>query len=188
VNALPLPRFLSRTSSPDADFVALVRAELPRVERLLGRMLGPRGDLEDLVQQVFVEALRSARYRGEGSPGAFIGGIAVHVAKRAMRGSAFSRRRADLLAEPVASTGCPETAYARAAQMEALRSALARLTPKKRVAFTLWALEGLKVAEIAALTGESAPAIRSQIFYAQKELRAFAERSPALREALGVEP
>jgi RNA polymerase sigma-70 factor (ECF subfamily) len=185
---LSLPRFLSRTASPDAALIALVRAELPRVERLLGRMLGPRADLEDLVQQVFVEALRSGRYRGEGSPGAFIGGIAVQIAKRAMRGSAFSRRRADLLEEPVASTGCPESAYTRAVQLKALRAALSHLSPKKRVAFTLWALEGLKVTEIAALTGQSLPATRSQIFYAQKELRAFAERSPALREALGEEP
>ena len=56
---LPLPIFFRRAqpSSTTAReplsehaVASVVRAELPRVERLLGRMLGPRVDLEDLVQ------------------------------------------------------------------------------------------------------------------------------------------
>ncbi len=87
VRLLSLPFPFRRSTDPAADsrdeawVTSLVRAELPRVERLLGRMLGPRSDLEDLVQTVFVEACRSfAHYRGEGTPGAFVGGIAAERA------------------------------------------------------------------------------------------------------------
>jgi RNA polymerase sigma-70 factor (ECF subfamily) len=189
VSSLSLRHLLSRTRSPAADTVGLVRAELPRVERLLGRMLGPRNDLEDLVQAVFLEALRSAdNYRAEGSPGAFIGGIAVRVARRAMRGTAFSRRRAELSEEPPAEGGDPEEAASRAQLLHHLQRALARLAPKKRIAFSLWALEGMSVAEIAVATGSSVAATRSQIFYAQKELRSMASRDPILRSCLGDAP
>jgi RNA polymerase sigma-70 factor (ECF subfamily) len=188
VRPLSLPFFLQRARAGTADAaddraLALVRAELPRVERLLGRLLGPRADLEDLVQNVFLEACRAfPRYRGDGSPGAFVGGVAVRVARRAMRGTAFSRRRADLLEEPVSGGESPEEAYATRQRLACLRGALERLAPKKRVAFTLWALEGLEPREIAELTGASLAATRSQIFYAQKELKQMATRDAALRE------
>jgi RNA polymerase sigma-70 factor (ECF subfamily) len=188
---LSLPLFFRRSSpalQTDSSAADLVRLELPRVERLLGRMLGPRADLEDLVQNVFVEACRAfGHYRAEGSPGAFVGGIAVRVARRAMRGTAFSRRRADLDAEPASASLNPEDAYVQREQLRVVQHALEKLAPKKRIAFTLWAFEGLEPQEIAQLTQASLAATRSRIFYAQKELRALAERSPALREALGVQ-
>jgi RNA polymerase sigma-70 factor (ECF subfamily) len=208
VRPLPLPLFFRRSapesSSPassqvdsrsnpavstEPDVALLMRAELPRVERLLGRMLGPRADLEDLVQTVFVEACRSlSRYRGEGTRGAFIGGIAVRVARRAMRGSAFSRHRADLVDEPAGTDATPEEALVRSQRMRAVRAALARIAPKKRIAFTLWALEGLEPYEVAELMEASLSATRSRIYHAQKELRQMAGRNAILREALGEEP
>ncbi len=191
MRSFPLPLFFqsARTSEDDASVAALVRVELPRVERLLGRMLGPRSDLDDLVQSVFVEACRAfGHYRGQGTPGAFIGGIAVRVARRAMRGSAFSRHRAELAEDLPSACASPEEAYTRAQLMQRLRRALAKVAPKKRIAFTLWALEGLEVHEIAALTGASVAATRSRIFYAQKALKELAARDPVLREALGDKP
>ncbi|MFT3921302.1 MAG: sigma-70 family RNA polymerase sigma factor [Myxococcales bacterium] len=192
MRSVPLPMFLRRTRTlssapaPEHAVVSVVRAELPRVERLLGRMLGPRADLEDLVQTVFVEACRSyPSFRGEGSLGAFIGGITVRVARRAMRGSAFSRHRADLEVEPASPGMNPEESYQHGQHMQAIRRALEKLAPKKRVAFTLWAFEGLEPAEIARLTGASLAATRSRIFYAQRELRQMALKNPSLRDALG---
>lgn len=183
-----MPFLFQRTRSrPGADdqALALVRAELPRVERLLGRILGPRPDLDDLVQTVFVEACRAfAHYRGEGSAGAFVGGIAVRVARRALRGSAFSRARAELREEPPSAAQGPDEVYAARQRIVRLRVALARLSAKKRIAFCLWALEGLEPQEIATLTQASLAATRSRIFHAQRELRQLALRDPVLREVL----
>jgi DNA-directed RNA polymerase specialized sigma24 family protein len=68
--------------------------------------------------------------------------------------------------------------------MRRVRAALDRIKPKKRIAFALWAFEGLTVAQIAELTGTSVPATRSRIFHAQRELREHARRDPWLREAM----
>jgi RNA polymerase sigma-70 factor, ECF subfamily len=162
----------------------LVRQEAPRVTRLLVRMLGPRPDLEDLVQNVFLETCRALpRFRGDAAVSTFIGGITVHVARRAMRPSAWFTRRAHVEVEPVAVSD-PERATAHGEQLRALHRALEKVAPRKRIAFLLWALDGLDIAAIAELTGASPSATKSRIFHAQKELKRRAERDPYLRGLL----
>jgi RNA polymerase sigma-70 factor (ECF subfamily) len=167
---------------------ALMRAELPRVERLLVRILGPRQDLDDLVQTVFFEVLRAwPRFRGDSSASTFVGGIAVRVARRAMRLSAWRRLRGPMPEE--AGEACDaEQAVDDAERMRRVRRALDKIGADKRIAFVLWALEGMEPLAIAELTGCSLSAARSRIFHAQKELKAIAARDPLLREALGGRP
>lgn len=163
----------------------LARRELPRVERLLVRMLGPRNDLEDLVQNVFLETCRALPgFRGDSAVSTFIGGITVRVARRAMRPSAWVRRRVSMGEEPSSEAPGPERDVQAQEQMRRVRLALEKVAPKKRVAFVLWAFEGLTVEEIAETTGHSVSATRSQIYYAQKELRARAQKDPYLVELL----
>ena len=160
------------------------RAEAPRIAGLLVRILGPRADLEDLVQVVFLETCKSLpRFRGDGSLSSFVSGVAVHVARRAMRPGAWFTRRSHVEFEPVASDD-PERSTQQAEQLHHLHRALARIAPKKRIAFALWALEGLDLPAIAELTGASVSATKSRIFYAQKELRAMVTRDRRLRELL----
>jgi RNA polymerase sigma-70 factor (ECF subfamily) len=150
-------------------------------------MLGPRQDLEDLVQTTFLETLRALPgFRRESSLSTFVTGVAVHVARRAMRPPkvqrlAVSMERAAELGER--SAGPDE----RASSAEALRRArgmLEELSEPKRVAFLLWAFEGMPPDEIATIMDASVPATRSRIFYAQKELLAAAQQDPYLREWL----
>lgn len=171
-----------------AEVAALLRTELPRIERLLVRILGPRGDLEDLSQTAVLEVLRALpRFRGDCSMRSFVGAITVHVAHRAMRPRAFWRRWAPLPVDAESSGSSPEDDATRRQGMRCVRRALERIAPKKRIAFCLWALEGMDVREIAEMTGASVPATRSRIFYAQKELRLLALEDPMLREVLGQE-
>ena len=162
----------------------LARQEAPRVARLLGSMLGPRQDMEDLVQTVFLEACRALPgFRGDSSVSTFIGAITVRVARRAMRPSAWLRRRVWEAPEPIAVSD-PEQGAEQAAQLRHVRRALEAIAVKKRVAFLLWALEGMDVAAIATLTGASVPAVKSRIYYAQRELQQRAARDPHLRDLL----
>lgn len=162
----------------------IVRAEIPRVERLLVRMLGRRDDLKDLVQTVFFEMVRALpKFRSESSLSTFIGGITVHVARRAMRPAPWWRRRAPMpLEEPIAVSADPEREAVANEQLRRVRVALEAIAPKKRVAFFLWALEGMSPEEIAEITNASVSATRGRILHAQRELRAQAVDDPYLRE------
>jgi RNA polymerase sigma-70 factor (ECF subfamily) len=169
-----------------AALEALARRELPRVTRLLHRLLGPRRDMEDLVQTVFLETCRALPgFRGESQVSTFVGAITVHVARRAMRPGAYTTRRDELDGEPIAEGTSGERAHTAAEQLRRLGLALERLSEPKRVAFVLWALEGIEPAEIAEMTGASLSATRSRIFYAQKELREMAAADPYLAELVG---
>lgn len=178
---------LSRAKAGSVDALdALARAHLPRVERLLRRMLGPRADIDDLVQDVFLELCRSFhRFRGDSAFGTFVGGITVHVAQRAMRPSAWQRRRVpELLDEPESPLDGPDERAVASRRLRHLARALERLSAPHRVAITLWALEGLEPAVIAEMTSASLSATRSRIFYAQRYLREAASADPVLREWL----
>ena len=153
------------------------------MERLLTRLLGPRSDLEDLSQTVFMEFCRALPgFRGDSRLSTFLGGITVRVAKRAMRPSAYRRFRGEMPAEVASRAHGPFERCEASDALARVRRALEGVGPKKRIAFLLWALEGMTPAEIAAMTGTSLSATRSRIFHAQRELRARARRDPVLRD------
>lgn len=165
----------------------LVRAHWDRVQRLIVRMFGPRQDLEDLVQTTFLETLRALpNFRRESSLATFVSGIAVRVVMRArrpskvMRGSTSMEVRGEMPAHgPMAD--------AELERQEALRrvqAILERVSVPKRMAFMLWAVEGMPVDQVADAMQASVAATRSRIFYAQKAIKASAARDPYLRRWL----
>ncbi len=177
---------VARARGGDADALeALARQELPRVERLLGRILGPRSDFEDLVQTVFLELIKSLpRYRGESRFSTFVGGITVRVARRALRPSAYEARRAEMPEGLLSPDQSPEGQARARVAMGRLHAALDRIAPKKRVAFTLWALAEMTPSEIGELVDANPNTVRARIFHARQELKALAQADPALREIL----
>jgi RNA polymerase sigma-70 factor (ECF subfamily) len=185
--AAPVPDWIRRAGRGDGRAQErLVRQQWPRAEGLLRRMLGPRDDLEDLLQTVFLETFRALpRFEGRSQVSTFVGGIAVRVAMRAMRTQGRTPPRAPLPEHLEAPEGSPEQRAHDAALLQRVRELLCELSEVKRTAFVLWALSGMGVAEIAELMDASVPATRSRIYYAQKELRALADNEPALRELLG---
>lgn len=169
-----------------AALEAIARAELPRVERTLLKLLGPRNDLEDLVQNVFVELCRALpRFRGDSQISSFVGGITIRVARRAMRPTAWYRRRVDVQIEAVEPSASPDRQVDAQEALRRVRKALESVAPKKRIAFMLWALDGKTPQEIAEMTNTSLSATRSRIFYAKKELEKRAANDPFLKELLG---
>ena len=65
---------------------------------------------------------------------------------------------------------------------ERVHRALDWLSPKKRIAFLLFAVEGHSIPEVAALMGAGKAATKSRIWFARRELLALARKDPALRE------
>lgn len=164
----------------------LVRRYAQRVERMLLRMLGRRQDLEDLVQNTFLETLRALpAYRGEAAFSSFIGGITVRIARRAMRPGWVARLRVAFPDESLASEQTlPDAALEAQRRLDRVRAALQHLSEVKRIAFLLWSLEGLSPEEIARMMDASVAATRSRIHYAQKELLLRAQKDAQLREWL----
>ncbi|MBI5481141.1 MAG: RNA polymerase sigma factor [Deltaproteobacteria bacterium] len=162
------------------------RAHVDRVTRVIGRLVGPTPDLEDLVQATFIETLHSfARFRGEASLSTWVIRIGVHVARHHLRRGV--RRQAGLGLVPAADDATPAEAGADA-RLDDHRVAqrvhvlLDRLSPAKRIAFLLYVIEGYSVEEVAALTGAGRAATKSRIWFARREVLELARRDPLLRE------
>lgn len=165
----------------------LVRAHSPRLQRLFLRIFGSRVDLEDLVQATFLELLKALPgFRHESSFSTFLTGIGVRVGRRALRPARVIRQAVALeRADHVQHAASAPDEQARASELlRRVHELLGTVAEPKRVAFLLWAVEGLPPAEVADAMQASLSATRSRIFYAQKELLALAQRDPYLREWL----
>src|SRR6185312_8667338 len=89
----PSEQALARCRVGDGQAIEeLFRAHAPVVERVLGRLVGPVADLEDLTQTVFLEALSALqRFRGEASFKTWLLSIAVHVGQHYLRAGRVRR-------------------------------------------------------------------------------------------------
>ncbi len=178
-------RWIERAKAGDARALDwLVRSQWERVHRLLGRVWGARPDLEDLVQNTFLETLRALpSFRRDSELSTFVSGIAIRVARRASRPRMVVRKSVPIDEQLPAHDAPEQQARAREALRRA-RAILDQLSEPKRVAFLLWALEGLDPKTIGEAMGASLAATRSRIFYAQRELMHAAGHDPLLREWL----
>ncbi|MDX1499866.1 MAG: RNA polymerase sigma factor, partial [Woeseiaceae bacterium] len=129
---------------------------------------------EDLVQETFIEVMRSiARFRGEASLGTWIRRIAVSKALMFLRSAWTARGQAlgDDFADTVAageSDGHPATEPDAALDLD---SALARLPTVARTVVWLHDVEGFTHKEIAELMGRTESFSKSQLSRAYQRLR-----------------
>jgi RNA polymerase sigma-70 factor, ECF subfamily len=156
------------------------------IERVIGRLVGPTPDLEDLVQDTFANALRAlSTYRGEASLKTWLTSIAVHVAQHHLRAGRL-RRHAPL--EVVEEKHIPCHAPEAEARLDERRFSarihglLDQIPSKQRIALLLFTIEGRSVEEVAALMGASQTATRSRVFFARRALRALISDDPALSD------
>lgn len=145
--------------------VALFDRFAPHVERLLRRVLGPDPELADVVQETFVQAMTSARnLRDPGSLKSWLSSIAVHTARGLIR-----RRRVRSWLRFWDPEALPETidpGNADTTVREALvrtYAILAALPADERIAFTLRFVEGMELAEAAAVSRCSLATIKRRI-------------------------
>jgi len=151
------------------------------VHRALFRILGSNREIEDLLQDAFIEIFRALHsFRGDSTLGRWCQTIAIRVAYLAI-----SRRRPPavelaLVEETVAN----ETDVRRHVQVrEATRrlyAALDRIEAKQRIAFALSAIDGKSLAEVAELTHSSVFAVKTRVWRARRELMRRAGKDAAL--------
>jgi RNA polymerase sigma-70 factor, ECF subfamily len=161
-----------------AAFERLYRDQRRIVAATLFRVLGDRGELDDLTQEVFVIAFRGLeRFRGESKISTWLYRICVNVALGRLRSKA--RRPPPVpMAEPAEtspeeSPDTPERLLERREDVARVYRALDQLSPKKRVVIVLHEIEGLDLKEIADIVGAPQVTVRTRLHYARKEFYAL---------------
>lgn len=166
-------------------FTELFRRHRADVARLVYRMMGPSADLEDIVQEVFLQVHRSiGEFRGQAKFSTWLHRVTVNVvlmARRAARSRPVLTGEAPTEYEPDVGLPPDEDAMRRR-RVEAFRRLLDRLPEKKRTVFELHELEGKSPAEIAEIVKAPVLTVRTRLFYARREIEAMIREEPALAQ------
>lgn len=142
------------------------------VYRLISRLLRTEpAEIDDLVQQTFLEAWRSAKsYGGRGAVRSFLFGIAANTVRHHIRGAA--RRRAALAEVPAPTeTRGPDDTAIRAQQVHRLAAALEQLPEDLRIAYVMCDLEEVPGVEAARALGVRAGTLWRRLHEARRALR-----------------
>jgi len=157
------------------------------VHGTLYRILGSNADIDDLLQDAFIEVFRSvSTFRGEASLGTWIDRITVRVAY-----AHLTKRRVDtvhlsLVPEPKGNDlAADERAMTREAAAH-LYSALDRVPAAQRIAFALHVVDGRLIKDVALATNASVVATKVRIWRTWRALERAARRDPLLRDLLLV--
>jgi RNA polymerase sigma-70 factor (ECF subfamily) len=158
-------------------FEQLSGAYADRLFMLLLRLLGDRGEAEDVAQEVMLRAWRAiARFRGQSSYFTWLYRIAVNEANRALEKRARRPPGLPIGADELQLPASPAHEPSRQAEISELRrtlgQALAQLPPALRTAIVLRDVEGLSTQEAAEIAGVSQAAFKSRLHQARLRVRA----------------
>jgi RNA polymerase sigma-70 factor, ECF subfamily len=157
----------------------LFRKHAPFVARLLHRLGVPAGEIDDVVQQVFVVVHKNGGYvRGPATPTSYLGAIAVKAASSARRREGAQRsRQARYSPELLASSGRdPVSILEVRRELAQLQEALDEMDPDLRAVLVLTQLEGETCAAIAAGQGIPVGTVYWRAHRARKQFRQIVQR------------
>lgn len=164
--------------SDEAAYERLVRRYEQLIAAQMWRFTRDRRVLEELVQEVFVEAYVSlANYKARAPFLHWLRRIATRVGYRYWKREARERARYDLLAgRKTEILAAPAESSPREAA-EYLHALLEQLPPKERLVLTLLYLDECDTAEIARRTGWTRTLVKVRAFRARKKLKTLLEQA-----------
>jgi RNA polymerase sigma-70 factor, ECF subfamily len=170
---------LARKGDVDA-FAEIVRRHERRLRIVLLRVLSDPRDVEEAVQDAFVQAWRNLdRYRGEAALFTWLYRIGVNAALARARRKERTPLRLEGLGGERAAHGSGEAVPELATEAHELRSriidALVQLSFEHREAVVLRDVAGLSNEEVAQALGVSLPAAKSRIHRGRLQLRELLE-------------
>ena len=150
-------------------FEELVRRHQGPAFRIALRMLGSRGDAEDVTQETFVQAWRSlSKFRGDSAFGTWIYRIATNRSLNVLGG-----RRVESIPVEEDTLGASSSTEEEAERRWRLRStvaALLTLAPEQRALIVLRELEGLSYGEIGEVLGLRESLVKGRLHRARLAL------------------
>jgi len=167
----------------DAAFRLLYRTHRGEVHRVIHRLIGPNPDMEDIIQEVFLQVHRSlGSFRGQAKFSTWLHRVAVNVALqhlRRKRTAVKTRAEENVECRAVDSPPTPHEQAETRDRLAAVRRALDRLSPKKRAVVVMHDMEGLDAHEIAKVVKAPVFTVRTRLFYGRKELYQELLKEPA---------
>jgi RNA polymerase sigma-70 factor (ECF subfamily) len=178
------PSLVERCQRGEAEaFRELFREHRQDVARLAQRMLGRSTDLEDIVQEVFLQVHRSIRdFRHGARFSTWLYRVTVNVVlmhRRAAKSRPVFGEAPEHLTAIDHGPRADEQ-LERQRRVQAFHRLLDRLSEKKRLVFVLHEIEGLAPGEIAKIVGSPVLTVRTRLFYARRELLALLAEEPSL--------
>lgn len=153
------------------------------VRRLLISVIGPVSQIDDLAQDVFLRVHKSLNsFRGEARFSTWLHKLTVYTAYSYLR-----KPRRNVPTEPTELDRSVEDNKPGAQDLLLQKELVAKMytlldsvSPKRRVAFTLFVIEGYSIAQVAQMTGITAPAAKSRIWFARREIQKKARQDEYL--------
>jgi RNA polymerase sigma-70 factor (ECF subfamily) len=172
----PLRPYAAAAAAGDDVAVAeLVRRTEQAVSQVCA-VLGSPGELEDLVQETYLRALRALpRYRGDAPVRLWL----LSIARRTCADHVRRRQRQRRLVDRLATEAAAGHDAAAAEWWSPAADLLDRLDADRREAFALTQLAGLSYEEAAAVAGCPIGTIRSRVARARADLRAVLDADAA---------
>ncbi|HET6332921.1 MAG TPA: RNA polymerase sigma factor [Polyangiales bacterium] len=155
------------------------------VARIVARAMGPDADVEDVVQDAFIQIFRSIDgFRGDSKFSTWLYRLVTNVTRMHLR----KRRVRPLIADGITpesavradGSASPEQAVERSWRIRRLYEHLDRLSDKKRTVLVLHDFEGIAPIEIADIVEAPVLTVRTRLFYARRELYAALASDPDL--------
>ena len=162
-------------SGDETAFEALYRQHATRLYNLASRMLGTRGEADDLLQDIFLLAYRKiGSFRGESSLGTWLYRLAMNHCLDVLRNRQTRMgMQTDSLDEPDAAPVASPVPLVGAVSRIDLERAIETLPPACRAAFLLHDVEGFGHQEVGAMLGISDGTSKSQVHKARMRIRAY---------------
>ena len=171
------------TMEQDRQIADVIAKEQPGLRRFIRRRVANEADVEDLLQEVFFELVRSHRLL---LPIDFVTGWLYRVARNRIT-DLFRKKRPQAFSDGALETdegepleledllpsrdGGPEAEYLRSLLLEELTRAIAELPQEQREVFVAHELEGRSFKELAAESGVNVNTLLSRKRYAVLHLR-----------------
>ena len=170
------PELLSRIAAGDLESLGtLYDRYAGDVRTFLVRLGVPQAELDDVVQQSFLEIVRAAKnFDGRPCARPWLLGVSASMARRNRRSLARTVSRLRLWTKAVEgkSPVTPAESLEGEEAKHRAAAALDALSDRKREAFVLVVLEGASGEEAAAALGVSVNTIWTRVHHARAELRA----------------
>ena len=178
-----------RAAAGDRDAQrAVFHAHRQRVHVILYRILGSNHEMDDLIQDAFIEVFRSLpSYRGDAQLGTWIDRITTRVAWRHLEGRGARTVRLELVREQESSPDTsPERRVMAREAARRLYAILDRIEPDHRVAYTLHMIDGRPLKDVASAMGASLVATKVRVFRARRMVEKRARLDPLLSDLVSV--